>query len=196
MTQPPQPPGMGAQAAPLPPPPQHPIPPEYRMPPGAVSPGPNAKKHTGWKVAAGALATATVFGLGFLAAQAIPRSGDDASTEAPAAVSEPAPTVDSTTQTQQLCTAYLLARVSTPDQQERSLDVLPIATALRLALLSNPDADPGVRAAITELAETSEGWIAAKENFGPKGLATPPTYDKIRAKDIFTQAATACQVQR
>ncbi len=94
MTQPPQPPGMGAQAAPLPPPPQPPIPPEYRVPPG-----PSAKKRPGWKVAAGALVTAAVFGLGFLAAQAIPRSGDDASTEAPTAVSEPAPTVDSTTQT-------------------------------------------------------------------------------------------------
>ena len=196
MTQPLQPPGMGVRAATLPAPPQPPIPPEYRMPPGSVPPGTNAKKHTGWKVAAGALATTAVFGLGFLAAQAIPRSGDDASTEAPTAVSEPAPTVDSTTQTQQLCTAYLLARVSTPDQQERSLDVLPIATALRLALLSNPDADPGVRAAITELAEISEGWIAAEENLVPKGLATPPTYDKIRANDAFAQAATACQVQR
>ncbi len=193
MTQPPQPPGMGAQAAALPPPP---IPPGYRMPPGSVPPGPSAKKHTGWKVAAGALATTAVFGLGFLAAQAIPRSGDDASAEAPAAVSEPAPTVDSTTQTQQLCTAYVLALVSAPDQQERPIDVLPIATALRLALLSNPAADPGVRAAITELAEINEGWIASKENFGPKGLATPPTYDKIRAKDAFVQAATACQVQR
>ncbi|ORV09687.1 hypothetical protein [Mycolicibacterium fallax] len=104
--------------------------------------------------------------------------------------------MDSTTQTQQLCTAYVLALVSAPDQQERPIDVLPIATALRLALLSNPAADPGVRAAITELAEINEGWIASKENFGPKGLATPPTYDKIRAKDVFTQAATVCQVQR
>ena len=164
MTQPPQPPGMGAQAAPLPPPPQPPIPPEYRVPPG-----PSAKKRPGWKVAAGALVTAAVFGLGFLAAQAIPRSGDDASTEAPTAVSEPAPTVDSTTQTQQLCTAYVLALVSAPDQQERPIDVLPIATALRLALLSNPDADPVVRAAITELAETSEGWIGDYRSNGVSG---------------------------
>lgn len=139
------------------------------MPPGSVPPGPSAKKRTGWKVAAGALATAVVFGLGFLSAQAIPRSGDDASTEAPAAMSEPAPTVDSTTQTQQLCTAYVLARLSTLDKQERSLDVLPIATALRLALLSNPDADPVVRAAITELAETSEGWIGDYRSNGVSG---------------------------
>ena len=139
MTQPPQPPGMGAQAAALPPPP---IPPGYRMPPGAVPPGPNAKKHTGWKVAAGALATTAVFGLGFLAAQAIPRSGDDASAEAPTAVSEPAPTVDSTTQTQQLCTAYALARGSTPKEVQTAVDFLSIATALRLGLLENPGADP------------------------------------------------------
>ena len=188
MTQPPQPPGMGAQAAPLPPPPQPPIPPEYRVPPG-----PSAKKRPGWKVAAGALVTAAVFGLGFLAAQAIPRSGDDASTEAPTAASEPAPAVDSTTQTQQLCTAYAIARASKPSPQERALDVLPIATALRVALLDNPDADAEIRAAIGAVAQADDAWTATATRVTPQGHVRPPDYSLEELTAAYSRATALCR---
>jgi len=163
------------------------------MPPGSVPPGPSAKKHTGWKVAAGALATAAVFGLGFLAAQAIPRSGDDASTEAPTAASEPAPAVDSTTQTQQLCTAYAIARASKPSPQERALDVLPIATALRVALLDNPDADAEIRAAIGAVAQADDAWTATATRVTPQGHVRPPDYSLEELTAAYSRATALCR---
>lgn len=192
MTQPLQPSRMGVRAATLPPPPQPPIPPEYQMPPGSLPPGPSAKKRTGWKVAAGALATTAVFGLGFLAAQAIPRSGHDASTEAPAVVSPPASTAGDASQNERLCTAYAIARASTPSSGQSPLDVLTVSAALRIALLENPLADSDIRQAIGELAEVNEAWIVAKTGAESRGLAQLPTYERQREAAAYAQAATVC----
>jgi hypothetical protein len=75
-----------------------------------------------------------------------------------------------------LCTQYAIANAALPEPQQSALDILPVVNAIRLALAENPDADPNIRGAITELVHEYDGQLSRFGKVRTRGYAQPPEW--------------------
>jgi hypothetical protein len=102
-------------------------------------------------------------------------AGSAAQSSPPAAATPPAPTADQVhAATVDLCTRYVAADRSLPSPQNNGRDVIPSYLYVAKALQDTPDADSGVRDAVTKLLKFEQDQIAHFSHEPAAGAIQPP----------------------